>query len=228
MLLDNIDISHETKSGIQIIRYSAESVEENIALDEELARDASRSGRKILRLWSGGPTAVVLGCSDKPDRAVYADVCEKMGINVLKRVTGGSAVLQSERVFNYTLTMPDTGRLDIHKVFILGTGMLINALSIFGIDARHKGISDVAVGDLKISGNAQARKWKAVLLHGTLLADIDYELLEAVLKHPDREPDYRKGRSHRDFIVTMRDLGVNASLPEIEDAVVEAVQNMPY
>jgi len=226
MLLDNADGFQETESGIQIIRHSAPSVEGNLALDEEFAREAGKIGRKVLRLWWGGPTAVVLGCSDKPERAVNADVCEILGIGVLRRVTGGGAVVQSNGVLNYTLTMPDTGRLDIHRVFGLGTRMIINALANLGIEAEHQGISDVAVGDLKISGNAQARKWKSVLLHGTILIDMDYELLEAILKHPDREPDYRKGRSHREFITSLRDLGVTASYSKLEDAVLDAALDL--
>jgi lipoate-protein ligase A len=76
----------------------------------------------------------------------------------------------------------------------------------------------VAVGDRKISGNAQARRWKALLVHGTLLVDFDYELAEAVLKHPPREPAYRRGRAHRDFLVTLRSLGVNVDRNSIEQA----------
>jgi len=209
-----------TADGAEILRLSAPTVEENLALDESFARDAGINGRRTLRLWRGGPTTIVLGCSDKPERAVYADVCKKMGIGVLKRVTGGCAVVQSQGVLNYTLTIPDTRRLDIHRVFGLGSELIINALTQFGIEAHHRGISDVAVGDLKISGNAQARKWKSVLLHGTILVDIDYELLEKILRHPEREPDYRKGRSHREFITTLRDLGVTASFAEIEQALI--------
>jgi len=222
MLLDNIDVFQETKSGIQIVRHSAPSVEENLALDEELAREAGNIGTKVLRLWWGGPTAVVLGCGDKPECAVNTDVCEMLGIGVLKRVTGGGAVVQSQGVLNYAMTIPDTGRLDIHRMFGLGTGVIIRALSSFGIEAQHQGVSDVAVDNLKISGNAQARKWKSVLLHGTILMDMDYGLLEAVLKHPDREPAYRKGRSHRAFITTLRNLGVKVSCSDLESAVVEA------
>ena len=212
----------ETASGVQIIRYSAPSVEENLAVDEEFAREAGIIGRKALRLWWGGPTAVVLGCSDKPERAVNADVCDMSGIPVLKRVTGGGAVLQSPGVLNYSLTMPDTGRLDIHRIFCLGASLIINALSILDVEAQHQGISDITVHDLKISGNAQARKWKSVLLHGTILVEMDYDLLETTLKHPVREPDYRKGRSHRDFLITLRDLGIDAAYCEVENAVVKA------
>jgi lipoate-protein ligase A len=96
----------------------------------------------------------------------------------------------------------------------------------FGVVGRPEGTSDVAVGDRKISGNAQARRWKALLVHGTLLVDFDYELAEAVLKHPPREPAYRRGRAHRDFLVTLRSLGVNVDRNSIERAALAAAHQV--
>ena len=209
-------------SGVEIRRYSAPTVAENLRIDEERVREASLDGRRVLRLWWGGPPTVVLGCADKPETACHPDVCDRLGIDVVKRITGGGTVLQTAGVLNYSLTMPDSGRLDIHRVFRLGADLIIGALARLGIDAEQQGISDVAVGDRKISGNAQARKRHGVLLHGTIMVDVDPGLVEAVLKHPTREPDYRQGRSHEDFIITLRDLGVPASAVEIERAVVDA------
>ena len=57
-----------------------------------------------------------------------------------------------------------------------------------GRERGAQGISDVTVGDRKISGNAQARTG-GVLLHGTLLCDADIDLIEACLPHPPREPN---------------------------------------
>ena len=85
-----------------------------------------------------------------------------------------------------------------------------------------RGISDVVVGDRKISGNAQARRWGGVLLHGTLLRDLDLALVEACLRHPPREPEYRRGRSHRDFLTTLVDQGVLASHAEIQATIAAA------
>jgi lipoate-protein ligase A len=40
----------------------------------------------------------------------------------------------------------------------------------------------------------------AILHHGTLLYDFDAGRVELFLKPPLREPSYRAGRSHRDFL----------------------------
>ena len=207
---------------VEIICWSEPTVEMNLAVDERLAQEAARTERRILRLWWGSAATAVLGCGDKPETALNIDECARRGVGWVKRVTGGGTVLQTPGVFNYSYTAPDPGRFDMRRVFEQGTRLVVCALAQLGVSARQRGVSDVAVDDLKISGNAQARKWRAVLLHGTLLVEVDRELMEAVLRHPHKEPDYRNGRAHSEFVVTLNDLGVAAGAALVENAFAAA------
>lgn len=211
---------------LEIARWSEPTVEMNLTIDERLAREAGETGRRVLRLWWGSGTVAVLGAGDKPEQVLNLDECARRGVVWIKRVTGGGTVLQTPDVFNYSYTAPDPHRFDLERVFEQGAQLVINALDRLGVSARMRGASDVAVGDLKISGNAQARKWKAVLLHGTLLVDADLELMEAVLQHPPKEPDYRRGRPHSDFVTTLAELGVRATRAEIESAFAAAAKTV--
>ena len=94
-------------------------------------------------------------------------------------------------------------------------------LDAFGIAGAVEGTSDVAVAGRKISGNAQARRWRSLLVHGTLLVDFDFDLAEKVLPHPLREPEYRRARRHRDFLVTLRALGVQADRETIQNVALQ-------
>jgi lipoate-protein ligase A len=67
---------------------------------------------------------------------------------------------------------------------------------------RRRGDTDLAIDERKISGNAQRRGRNALLFHGTFLHAVDTELLETLLPLPSREPDYRRGRRHRDFVAS--------------------------
>ncbi len=207
---------------LEIIRWSEPTVEANLAVDERLAREAGQTGRRVLRLWWGSGTTAVLGCGDKPEKTLNLEECARRGVGWLKRVTGGGTVLQTPGVLNYSYTAPDSGCPDIRRTFEQGAEFIRCGLSQLEVDARHCGISDAAVGDRKVSGNAQARKWRSILLHGTVLVDLDFDLVEAVLKHPAKEPDYRVHRSHREFMVTLRELGLTASAAEIEAAFARA------
>lgn len=213
-------------SELEIVRFSAPTVRGNLDIDTDLARAAAREGRRVLRLWWGGPPTAVLGCGDNPERELDLDACERLGIGITRRVTGGGTVLLTESVANYSYTAPDPGALDIHETFAAGARLVVEMLSAFGIRAHARETSDVAVGWRKISGNAQARKWHAILLHGTVLVDIDLHLMESILRRPSREPDYREGRPHSDFIITMNHLGLSPTREEIEDAFEHAARRV--
>ena len=207
---------------MEVVFWSAPTVAENLAMDDAAARSAWTTGLRRLRFWWGGPPAVVMGSSERPEQVVDAEACARLGVDVLKRSTGGGSVLQTGGVLNYSLVTPAPASLDPKAGFRPGTDLICAILAAFGVVGRPEGTSDVAVGDRKISGNAQARRWKALLVHGTLLVDFDYELAEAVLKHPPREPAYRLGRFHRDFLVTLRSLGVHTDRDSIEQAALAA------
>jgi lipoate-protein ligase A len=211
---------------MDVIYWTAPTVAENLALDEALARSAWATGRHLLRFWWGGPPAVVMGSNERSEEAVDTGACARLGVNVLKRCTGGSAVLQTGGVLNYSLITPAPEHLNLQAVFRLGTDLICALLAGFGLTGVPCGTSDVAVGTRKISGNAQAWRWKALLLHGTLLVDFDFDLAAKVLHHPLREPEYRHGRSHRDFLITLSGVGVRADRNTIENAALRAAQEV--
>ena len=66
-----------------------------------------------------------------------------------------------------------------------------------------KGQSDLAIAGLKISGNAQRRKRHVLLFHGTFLLQFDLALIEQVLPLPSKQPDYRRNRSHGQFLANL-------------------------
>jgi len=207
--------------GLELICSSASTVAENLALDDAAVLTASEKGQHSLRFWWGGPLpAVVVGFSEKMEQAVNAEACRELGVDVLRRSSGGGSVLQTGGVFNYSYVMPLGRMLDPRRAFRFGTDLIIAILHSLNLTGTAEGISDVAVGGRKISGNAQAQRRKALIVHGTLLVDFDYDLAERVLMYPVYEPGYRQGRSHRDFLISLREIGV--SIKNIEQKAIEA------
>lgn len=200
------------------------SAARNLMVDEQLLRRAAAARAPSLHVWWGGAPTVVLGLSNKVEQAVNQRECERLGIDVVRRFTGGGAVLQAEGVFNYSLAIPSRGLVDPRKVFAVGAALIMAILRTFDLIGYSDGDSDVAIDGRKISGNSQAQRRGALLVHGTLLVDLDYQLLDQVLPHPVREPSYRKGRRHGDFLVSLNDLGKRMARPEIEQRAVRAAQ----
>jgi lipoate-protein ligase A len=80
-----------------------------------------------------------------------------------------------------------------------------------------RGHTDLAIGDLKFSGNAQRRKHRAVLFHGSFLLNFNLALIDELLPLPSKQPDYRRNRSHHDFLTN---LGVDT--PALKSALINA------
>src|SRR5262245_53461356 len=93
---------------IHLLGETLERPEENLALDEALLNDAEHAaGRQsgILRFWEVRQYVVVLGHSGRSDEEIRWDAWEQAGISVLRRITGGGAVLLGPGCLNYTLVL---------------------------------------------------------------------------------------------------------------------------
>ena len=157
----------------------------------------------ICRLWESETYFVVLGLSKKVHEDVHFDACLNDQIPILKRCSGGGTVLQGPGCFNYSYILPinfaeplESLSKTTHYILNLVKRTLMEVIN----DIEIKGISDLAIQNIKFSGNAQRRLKNAILFHGTILYDFDLSLISKYLKNPPIQPDYRNHRSHEQFI----------------------------
>lgn len=186
------------------------TVAENLALDEALLLEslAAAEPTTMVRTWMARGPAVVLGSSSRMDDEVDIDACRAAGVAVLRRPSGGLSVVLGPGCLMWTVVAawpeptPTIGA--IHDAIL---DPLCAALRAAGRDVVRSGSSDLAIrerGSLrKISGNALRVSRGVVLYHGTLLDAFDLDLVGRVLRHPPREPDYRAGRPHADFLANL-------------------------
>jgi lipoate-protein ligase A len=180
----------------------------NLACDEALLELCEKSGEEgVLRVWEPADYFIVVGYSNKVLSEVNVDACDANGIPILRRFSGGGSVLQGPGCFNYSLVLRND-RLGIavdlteSYRYVLGRHRSLCATQ-GGPAAEIQGISDLALGGRKFSGNAQHRKRLCSLFHGTFLLDFDIALIETCLLMPSRQPDYRRGRSHETFLCNL-------------------------
>jgi len=190
---------------VDLLDLTRTTPEENLALDEALLQEADAgAGGPVLRFWESSVYFVVLGISNQAALETDLDACAQAGVPVLRRGSGGGAVLQGPGCLNYALVLPvaEDGPLSgIHSTNDWIIGRHAEALTPLAPGPVHMvGTSDLAIDGLKFSGNAQRRKRRWILFHGTFLLDFDLPLIARLLRMPSREPDYRAGRGHEDFI----------------------------
>ena len=182
--------------------------EHNLACDEALLHGCEESGDdEILRVWEASHPFAVVGHGGKVAAEVNLPACRKLGIAVLRRCSGGGAVVQGPGCLNYALVLKVGGEESLFGVpetnrFVLGR--LKQALQpIVGPGIKIQGSSDLALRDKKFSGNSQYRKRRYLLFHGTLLLNFDISLLEKLLPLPPKQPAYRRNRAHGNFLTNL-------------------------
>lgn len=159
-----------------------------MAIDEAIL--LARIQKKVpntLRFYTWRPSCVTVGFFQSRKQEVDLCKAEKMGVDVVRRYTGGGAVFH-ENELTYSLTIPESeATKDISKSYEIICGGVVNGLKSLGIKAEFKPVNDILVKNKKISGNAQTRKEGIILQHGTILLDVDVKKIFSILKVPDEK-----------------------------------------
>ena len=176
---------------------------------EEAALDAVENAEApaLLWFWESTRPFVVLGYGQKAAVEVDLDSCQRDGVTVLRRCSGGGAVVQGPGCLNYGLALPIDPDGDTASIASTNDQVMERhraALeSIAGMSVARRGDTDLAVGESKFSGNAQRRKRVALLFHGTILTAFHLPSIARWLRFPSRQPGYRSGRAHLDFVTNL-------------------------
>lgn len=187
---------------------SLPTCEENLALDEALleAAEAGELAGEVLRLWEMPQVVVVVGRSSLVAQEVHLDACQADGVPIRRRVSGGAAIVAGPGCLMYSAVLRYAGRdclPAIDQVHAQVLGIVQRCLSRLVPGLQHQGISDLALGDRKCSGNSVRCKRDFLLYHGTLLYAFDLPLLDRYLATAPRQPAYRAGRAHSQFVINL-------------------------
>jgi len=185
------------------------TAEENLACDEALLDWVEKGAEEgVLRVWEPARYFVALGYGNRLATEVNAGFCRQNTIPILRRCTGGGTVLQGPGVLNYALILDAEAGGPMHSVTAANRFIMEqhrHALShLLRAPVEVRGYTDLAIGGLKFSGNAQRRRKRCLLFHGSFLLHFDIELIEKALPQPASEPDYRLGRSHGEFLMNLK------------------------
>lgn len=207
--------------SLRLLDLTLPSPVENLALDEALLDELDEhGGDPVLRFWESDRYFVVLGPSCRLSDDVHMDACEQNDVPVFRRASGGGTVLQGPGCLSYAFVLPLTLHPDLANIrttnqFILER--IARALHRWEPAISFRGTSDLAIGGMKVSGNAQRRTRYALLFHGTILYAMQTDLIARYLKHPARQPDYRENRPHSAFLRT-----IDAAPQDLKRALAEA------
>ena len=179
----------------------------NMAFDE-FCLESLPIDEPVFFLWQNRP-AVIVGLNQEVNTEVNLDYLNKNNIALVRRVTGGGAVYHDLGNLNYTIV----GRSeDLERDYPEYASILMKALQELGIPANLSGRNDILVDGKKVSGFAKRVCKNRLMVHGTLMYDVDLEVLPQALT-PSASKLQSKGiASVRSRVANLRDY-----LPEVAD-----------
>lgn len=210
--------------GVEVLPYT---LPDAVLYEEE--------GSLPAMIWQPHEQLLVLGASNKPEQSLYTDYVIRDQIPVYKRPSGGESVILTPNTLVISIRTQEAHRVHPHAYFKKINAYLIDQLQKVGVKGLHyRGISDIAIGNKKILGSSIYRKKGIVFYHAVLNVAESVEVISRYLKHPTREPDYRKGRDHRSFVTSLKEAGYPLDPAELSrliqptDQFFERLNGSPY
>jgi len=145
----------------------------NMAHDEFLLEGLRDT---VFCLWQNAP-AVIIGLNQSAYAEVNLPYLEAHGIKLTRRVTGGGAVYHDLGNLNYSIAGPAK---EVENYYDL----MADSLRRLGLPAERTGRNDIMVNGRKCSGWAKRLSKDRMMIHGTLMWDVDLEALTEALAVP--------------------------------------------
>jgi lipoate-protein ligase A len=201
----------------------------NMALDEFLLsqlENAPEHPKTFLRFYQWSAPTLSLGISQKASKVVNFNFCRQQGIEVVRRTTGGKAVLHHQEityavVSNDASQFPPQNILETYRLISAGLQAGLNDLGIESTLATGDSDSAITSGSgtgltvscfalanhyeilcrgRKLVGSAQRRLKHAFLQHGSILIAYDDFLWKNSLLNSPPLPGHRQVAVLRDFL----------------------------
>ena len=186
----------------------------NMAFDE-FTLESLPVDEPVFYLWQNAPS-VIIGLNQSAYAEVNLPFLEAKGIVLARRVTGGGAVYHDLGNLNYSIVGPISTMENAY-------GIVADALRRLGLPAERSGRNDILVDGRKCSGYAKRLYGTRMMIHGTLMWDINLEDLTQALAVPGSKLEAAGVASVRSRVANLR-----SYLPAFPDirAFQDALQEM--
>jgi lipoate-protein ligase A len=186
--------------------------------------NAAAASPPHVEVLQASEVVVVVSRSRDPQLEVRVDRCRSDGVAVVQRPSGGGAVVLAPGVVVASALHRSTLGLFPEPHFVRYCGAVAAALGACGVGGvTRSGISDLCLGDRKVAGTSLRLWGDRVLFQVSVLVDVDVTLIERYLGEPTRVPEYRAGRNHRAFVVTLREAGFAVTRHAVAAALAAAL-----
>lgn len=215
---------------MKFLDYSVNTGFDNMRIDSEILEESILSGAKesVFRLYGWSPACVSLG-RNQDESFIQKSVLEKYGIDCVRRLTGGRALLHDKEL-TYCYVTPasliENGE-NVSESYKYISGLWIKIFNRLGIELTLGGCprhitknnycmsvstgADLCYKGKKFIGSAQCRKNGYILQHGSILLDYNKNFLDEIFKE---DTDYST-------IISLKEINPDLTIQDIIRATKE-------
>ncbi|MGD6832336.1 lipoate--protein ligase family protein [Sutcliffiella halmapala] len=204
----------------------------NMALDEALL-DWHSAGKipPTIRFYGWNPPTLSVGYFQKVDKEVNMERVKELGLGFVRRPTGGRGVLHDKEL-TYSVIVseehPEMPRSVTEAYRVISEGIL-EGFKALGLDAyfaiprteeEKEGLKnprsavcfdapswyELVVEGRKVAGSAQTRQKGVILQHGSILLEIDEDLLFSLFNYPSERVKERMQKNFKKKAVAINAL----------------------
>lgn len=214
-----------------------------MALDQKILSEVNISDKPTLRLYGWKPETISLGYFQKPERELNLNKVASDGVEVVKRITGGRAVLHAEEL-TYSVVGPCNypGFETLESTYKNISNALVQGLQTLGVSARlsqgvltrsqlsetARGVakpcfastsrSELTLNNKKLVGSAQRRLKNSFIQHGSLMVGDRFKALGEYL---NIESEHAFNVMQDQQATSLEGEGVTLDVISLKDALIE-------
>lgn len=169
-------------TALRLIAERGRSARENIALGAAMVELRAKDEiPDTLRIYSY-PRSVLLGRNQDATRAADLSFCEREGIEVARRITGGGAIYMDQGVVTWDLALASRAHSDISTLAATVCKAIAIGISGLGVAAYFRAENDIVIGARKVAGASGYRDGAALIYQGSLMIMPDLSTMAAALR----------------------------------------------
>ncbi|MFA7417765.1 MAG: lipoate--protein ligase [Acholeplasma sp.] len=127
---------------------------------------------------------IVSGKNQVIENEINIPYVKANNIKFFRRPTGGGSVYADENNTMFTIITKRSGKDFSFKNYLV---KIIEAFNKLGVNLEFSGRNDILLDGKKVSGNAFLQNKYGMLMHGTLMYDLDIETMVRALNPPDEK-----------------------------------------
>lgn len=187
-----------------------------------LAENMTRDSQDVIILCRPSASYLCMGYHQVFENIFDAQECQRRGLPVLRRRLGGGATYLDENQLFYQCIFHHSRMPAMLKdIYAAALAAPVATLRRLGLNAELRDTNEIEVDGKRIAGTGGGRIGEACVVVGNLLFDFDFEAMSAVWRTPSSSFRLLAEQALRQQIVTLNQLGINASMEKITEMLID-------